>query len=486
MGKEPRKIGLNAFEMNCVAHMSSGLWRYPNDQALHYKDVEYWQNVARIAEEGLFDAVFVADVLGIYDKFGGNDLGALRTALQVPVNDPLTIAVVGAAVTNNVGFGITAGVPFEHPFPFARRLSTMDHFTKGRFGWNIVTGYLPSANINMGMAELPHDERYDQADEYMEVIYKLLEGSWEDDAVIKNRSNGEFADPLKVHHIGHHGQYYDVPGIHLCEPSIQRTPVLFQAGNSPRGRAFAATHAEAAFMSPPTKEYAKTAVKLLRDEIVNKGRDPHSVKIYLKATVITDETQVLAEAKYQDMLKYINVEGSLVSNSGWLGTDLSEYDLDEPLNKIESNAIRAHVEAMANSTTEDGRVWTLRDLVKLTGVGGPGPTIVGDGKRVADELQDIIEYTDADGFNLAYATVPGTFADVVHYVVPELQKRGAYKLEYAKGSLRNKLFGKGDRLPDSHIGSQYRVGGARSTINDYADSTGRVENYDGKNFDYII
>ena len=486
MTKKTRQIGLNAFDMNCISHLSPGLWRYPNDHALNYKDIEYWQTIAKVAEEGLFDAVFVADVLGVYDIFDGSDLGALRTALQVPVNDPLSIAVIGSSVTKHVGFGITAGVPFEHPFPFARRLSTLDHFTKGRVGWNIVTGYLPSANRNIGQLELPHDQRYEMADEYMEVIYKLLEGSWEDDAVILDRKTGRFADPLKVHHIGHHGHYYDVPGIHVCEPSVQRTPVLFQAGNSSRGRKFAATHAEAIFIAPPTKEYAKTAVQQVRDELVKQGRDPYSAKIYTLVTVIADETQALAEAKYQDLLKHANVEGALVINSGWLGTDLSRYDFDAPLNNIESNAIRAQVDALSNSTTEDGRVWTLRDLVKLSGIGCQGPKIVGDGRHVADILQDFAEYSDADGFNLAYATTPGTFEDVVRYVVPELQRRGAYKLEYTEGSLRHKLFGQGDRLPDTHIGSQYRVGGPRSTINDYADSTGRVENYAGKNFDYII
>lgn len=484
MTKANKQISFNAFMKNCVSHMCSGLWRYPGDQAIHYKDLEYWQNIAKVAEEGLFDAIFIADALGVHDVYDGNDMAALRTALQVPVNDPISIATIGAAVTKHIGFGITAGVPFEHPFPFARRLSSLDHYTKGRIGWNIVTGYLPSANRNMGLEHLPHDQRYDQADEYMQVIYKLLEGSWEDDAVVLDRETGIYADPLKVHHIGHHGKYYDVPGAHLCEPSIQRTPVLFQAGNSARGREFAATHAEAIFISPPTKEYAKTAVKQIRDELVKQGRDPYDAKIYLLTTIITDETQALAEAKYKDMLKYINLEGTLVINSGWLGTDLGKYDLDSPLNKIESNAIRAQADALANSKTEDGRVWTLRDLIKLCAIGNQGPKVVGDARHVADILQAAVEYSDADGFNIAYATTPGTFADVAHYVVPELQNRGVYKLEYVDGSLRNKLFGKGDRLPDNHVGSQYRVGGPRSTIDDYAESTGRIENYAGKQLDY--
>ena len=457
-----KKISFNAFEMNCISHLSPGLWRYPSDKALQYKDIEYWQEVARIAERGLFDAVFIADVLGVYDIYGGNDMGALKTALQVPVNDPTQLAVIGASVTKHVGFGITAGVPFEHPFPFARRLSTLDHLTKGRVGWNIVTGYLPSANKNMGGSELPHDERYELADEYMEVIYKLLEGSWEDDAVILDSKSGDFADPSKIHHIGHNGRYFNVPGIHLCEPSIQRTPVLFQAGNSARGRKFAATHAEAIFIAPPTKEYAKVAVKQVRDALIAAGRDPYSAKIYVLATIITD----------------------FVINSGWLGVDLSRYELDEPLSHIKSNAIVAQVEALRNSTTDEGKEWTLRDLIKLTGIGCQGPKFVGSPTNVANMLQDFIEYSDADGFNLAYATTPGSFADVVEFIVPELQARGVYKQNYTEGSLRHKLFGKGDRLGHEHIAARYRVNGAKSTINDYA-ATGRVKPTK-KDMEYVI
>ena len=478
-----KEISFNAFEMNCISHLSPGLWRYPNDKALCYKDMEYWQNIARIAQKGLFDAVFIADVLGIYEQYRGNDISALKTALQVPVNDPLSLAVIGAGASEHVGFGITAGVPFEHPFAFARRLSTLDHLTKGRIGWNIVTGYLPSANRNMGSTELPHDERYELADEYMEVIYKLLEGSWEDDAVILDEITGDFANPAKIHHIAHHGKYFDVPGIHLCEPSIQRTPVLFQAGNSPMGRKFSAKHAEAIFIAPPSKEYAKIAVGQIRDELVKANREPNSAKIYVLATIITDASDALAQAKYKDLLSYASTEGSLVLNSGWLGVDLSRYELDDKLTNIKSNAMLAQVEALSNSTTKSGDEWTLRDLLALTGIGAQGVKFVGGAKKVADELEEFIAYSGADGFNLAYATTPGTFVDVVEFIVPELQSRGSYKHEYRQGSLRHKLFGAGDRLPSSHIGSQYRVGGSKSTINDFA-GTGRFKHK--KEQDYAI
>ena len=454
-----KHIRFNAFDMNCITHLSPGLWRYPGDQALKYKDIEYWQNVARIAEKGLFDAIFIADVLGVYDIYNGDDEAALRGAVQTPVNDPVQLAAIGAAVTKHLGFGITAGVPFEHPFPFARRLSTLDHLTKGRVGWNITTGYLPSANAQMGTKELPHDERYEVADEYLEVIYKLLEGSWEDDAVILDRQSGQFANSAKIHHIGHKGKYFDVPGIHVCEPSIQRTPVLFAAEN-----------AEAIFISPISKEYTKTAVKQIRNELIKAGRDPHSAKIYVLATIITDENQKLAEAKHKDLLSYVNEEGSLVLNSGWLGENLGKYSLDDPLTEITSNAIIGKVKEFAESRTDEGKTWTLRELIKIAGIGALGNKIIGGKKEVCDTLQELIEYSDADGFNLAYATTPGSFEDVVEFIVPELQKRGVYQESYTEGSLRHKLFGNGDRLPSSHRGAKYRVGGEKSTIDDYANS----------------
>jgi long-chain alkane monooxygenase len=174
-----RRIRFNAFDMNCVAHQSPGLWRHPDDQSHRYKDLDYWTELAKLLEQGRFDGIFIADVLGTYDVYGGDDVAALRQGAQIPVADPLLLVSAMAAVTENLGFRITTGTGFEHPYPFARRLSTLDHLTKGRIGWNVVTGYLPSAARNFGADDqLDHDTRYDHADEYLEVLYKLWEGSW--------------------------------------------------------------------------------------------------------------------------------------------------------------------------------------------------------------------------------------------------------------------------------------------------------------------
>lgn len=459
---EPRKIRFNAFDMNCVAHQSPGMWRHPDDQAWRYKDLAYWTELSKLLERGRFDGLFIADVLGTYDVYGGSDETAIREAAQIPVNDPILLTSAMALVTEHLGFGITAGTAFEHPYPFARRLSTLDHLTNGRIGWNVVTGYLPSAARNMGQDHTEHDARYDHADEYLEVLYKLWEGSWEDDAVIRDRERGVFTNPDKVHHIGHEGTYFSVPGIHLSEPSPQRTPVIYQAGASSRGVRFAAKHAESIFISAPAKHVLKERVSAIRAELAKAGRDPYSARIYTLLTIVTDETEALAQAKHDDFLKYASPEGGLTFMSGWTGVDLSKYHPDEPIGNVKSNAIHSALAAL-QAPDDQGREWKIGDIGRAAAIGGLGPRVVGSPSRVADQLQEWVAETDVDGFNLAYAVTPGTFEDIVEFIVPELRKRGLYQEEYAPGTLRQKLFGKGDRLPSEHIGSQYRIGGPRST-----------------------
>ncbi|KAA9106421.1 LLM class flavin-dependent oxidoreductase [Microbacterium rhizomatis] len=453
-----KQIRFNAFDMNCVAHQSSGMWRHPDDQSWRYKELSYWTELAKLLETGAFDGIFIADVLGTYDVYGGSNEAAIRHGAQVPVNDPILLISAMAAVTENLGFGVTAGTAYEHPYPFARRMSTLDHLTGGRVGWNVVTGYLPSAARNMGHDDqLEHDQRYDVADEYLEVLYKLWEGSWEEDAVVRDRESGVFTDPAKVHEIGHYGTHYTVPGIHLSEPSPQRTPVIYQAGASPRGIAFAAGNAEAIFVAAPTKSVLKGVVKNIRDALEQAGRSRDSAKIYTLLTIITDETTEKAQAKYADYLSYASEEGALVFMSGWMGIDLSQYDLDEPIGNVKSNAIQSTVSNFQAANDEGGE-WKVRDIARLGAIGGLGPFVVGSPTEIADELQAWVEETDVDGFNLAYAITPGTFQDVVTFVIPELRRRGAYPEGYAAGTLRNKLHGRGDRLPEEHHGARYKVG----------------------------
>ncbi len=450
-----REIRLNAFDMNCVGHQSPGLWRHPRDKSWTYKDMDYWVHLAKTLERGKFDGLFIADVLGVYDVLHGNVDAALRHSAQVPVNDPLQLIPTMAYVTENLGFGLTASLSFEHPYTFARRISTLDHLTKGRVGWNIVTSYLNSGALNIGQsAQTKHDDRYDLAEEYLEVCYKLWEGSWEDDAVVRDRAAGIFTHPEKVHPIGHSGKHFTVPGIHLSEPSPQRTPVLYQAGASSRGKDFAGEHAECIFVAAPSKPVLKRYVANVREAAERAGRDPREILAFNLQTVILGETDAEAKKKFDDYRRYASFEGAQALISGWTGIDFGQFSPDEPLRHRYTNAVQSAVETF--TTIDPDKVWSVREMADWVGVGGFGPVFVGSPRTVADLLQEWVEDTDVDGFNLAYAITPESFEDAVDLLVPELQKRGVYKKDYRQGTLREKLFGHGPRLQAPHPGANYR------------------------------
>jgi long-chain alkane monooxygenase len=217
-----KRLILNLFEMNCVSHITHGLCRLPGNNRERFNDIEYWIELAQLLESGGFDAVFLADVVGAYDVFRGSADTSIRQGLQIPNNDPLLVVPAMAAVTRHLGFGITFSTTYEPPFAWARRMSTLDHLTKGRVGWNIVTSYLPNAARNFGLnGEVEHDTRFEIADEYLDVLYnyKLWEGSWDDDAIVADREDNVFADPAKVRPIDHDGTYFKVEGPHLPSPS---------------------------------------------------------------------------------------------------------------------------------------------------------------------------------------------------------------------------------------------------------------------------
>jgi len=452
-----KEIRLNAFEMNCVGHQSPGLWAHPRDRSANYTDLEYWTGLAKTLERGKFDGIFLADVLGIYDVYGGSPDAALRHAVQVPVNDPVLLIPAMAQVTEHLGFGVTSTLSYEPPYPFARRMSTLDHLTKGRAGWNIVTGYLNSAASGMGLKVQPrHEERYEIADEYMQVVYRLWEGSWGDCAVLRDRGRRVFADPSKIHRIRHDGRFYRVDAIHLCEPSPQRTPVLYQAGASTSGRTFAAAHAECVFINGPTQQVVAPQVADIRRRAAGFGRDPADILIFTLMTVITGRDEAEARARHQEYRRFVDHEAALALFSGWTGVDFAKYRPDDELRYIETEAMRSALESFTSA--DPNRVWTVRELAEHVAIGGRGPVLIGSPRQIADALIAWVEATGIDGFNLAYAVTPESFEDFVELVVPELQRRGAYKRDYRPGTYREKLFGRGPHIAAPHPAARYRAG----------------------------
>ncbi len=444
----PREILLNAFDMNCVGHIQQGLWTHPRDQSTHYKSLAYWTGLARMLEDALFDGIFFADVLGIYDVYGGSADAALRGAVQVPVNDPMLLIPAMAAATTHLGFGVTANLIYEAPYGFARRLSTLDHLTDGRIGWNIVTGYLDSAARAAGFTQQPaHDDRYDLADEYMQLVYRLWQHSWDDDAVHADRAGGVYADPAKVRAVHHHGKQYRVDAVHLSEPSPQRTPVLYQAGSSPRGRRFAAEHAECVFLNGQSEAGVKAIVDDIRSLAVAAGRRAEDIKFFLGATVVTGASEAEARDKFDDYRAHVSGEAALVHAAASLGVDLAKFDLDEPVDASASQAITSNVAAIQRS---QGPQWTKRKLLEQMVLGSRQSPLVGSASQVAEALIGWTERTGVDGFNLSRTVAPECFVDFGRLVVPELQARGAFKTSYREGALREKLFGRGPRLPASH------------------------------------
>ncbi|MCG5214799.1 LLM class flavin-dependent oxidoreductase [Streptosporangium sp. KLBMP 9127] len=447
-------IHFNLFEMNCVGHIQHGLWRHPANNRHRYTDIGYWTDLARLLERGLFDAVFLADVVGLYDRYQGGPDTAIREAVQVPANDPLLLVPAMAAVTEHLGFAVTFSTTYEPPFAHARRMSTLDHLTKGRVAWNVVTSYLRGAARNFGLDdEIEHDLRYEIAEEYLEVLYKLWEGSWEDGAVVRDRERAVYTDPAKVHPIDHVGKHFRVAGPHLSEPSPQRTPVIYQAGNSERGKDFAARHAEAIFTGAPTLAELREEIADIGRRAAGHGRDPGHVKVFPGASVIVGRTEEEAAAKVAELQRYIRPEGFLAQRGS--GIDFAAYDPDDRIDDLVARGGDFTERAVRHLVGRDLRV---RDVLGSIGRVGQGPLFAsGTPGQVADEIERWADETGAAGFNLMQYLSPGTAEDFVELVVPELQRRGRYRTSYDDTTLRERLLGPGlHRLPDTHPGAAFR------------------------------
>lgn len=453
-----KKLSFNLFEMNTVGHISHGMWRAPGNARERYTDLDYWQSQARTLEDGLFDSVFLADVVGAYDSYRDGPQTALREAVQIPNNDPLLLVPVMAAVTSHLGFVATFSTTYEPPFAFARRASTLDHLTKGRFGWNVVTSYLPNAARNFGLAdELSHSERYDRAHEYLDVLYKLWEGSWDDGAVVRDAAAGVYTDPSAVRAIDHIGEYFSVAGPHLSEPSPQRTPVIYQAGSSPTGRAFAAKHAEAVFVGGSSLADFAASIADITSSAEDNGRGPDAVRTLGSAVLIAGRTRSDAERKAEEYERFASAEGYLAHAGGGSGLDLAAYPTSTRIADIIAAGNGSRNAATAARYAPGATVGeALREATRFD----RGPFFaLGTGEEIADQIESWVQATGIDGFNLRQFTTPGTIDDFIEYVVPVLQKRGLYRTAYETNTLREHLFGPGNSgLPATHHGSRYRGG----------------------------
>ena len=452
-----RPLLFSAFVMNTASHITQGLWRDDEGLQRNFNDIDLWVSLAKTLEAGRFDVMFFADVIGLYGDYRGGWQNHVRTGLQIPSNDPSVLISALAVNTEHLGFAVTSAPLQEHPFNFARRMSTLDHVTKGRLAWNIVTNALVNGARNFGYDDLTeHDERYRWADEYLDVVYKLWEGSWDEGALLQDRERGIHADPARVHKIHHVSDRYRVEGPHLVAPSPQRTPLLFQAGSSPTGRDFAARNAEAQFIISPDPASAKTLIDDTRLRLVQHGRQPDDLKFFQGLSFVVGSTEAEARRKEADLEEKIDLDAMVSHLGGALGIDLGHYTLDTPLENIQSQGVRSILAWVQEGTP--GRTPTVEDLGRLQ---GKRSRLVGTPEAIADQLA-IWRDAGVDGVNVVNATLPGSYKTFIAEVMPVLRERGLARRDYEPGTLRNKIFGS-DRLPDRHAAARYR--GAFSASN---------------------
>lgn len=434
----------SAFNEFVLSHHDQGLWAHPQSRQLELNSIDYWVDVAKLLESAHFDLLFFADVLAPYDIYKGSREPAILSGMQTPVNDPGELIPVLAYVTENLGLVLTQNVLQEHPYAFARKITTLDHLSKGRIAWNIVTSFLPGAGRNLGYGGLPsHEERYARADDFLDVVYKLWEGSWEDDAVIRDIATQRYVDPTKVHEINHVGPYYDVVGPHLSEPSPQRTPVLFQAAASKVGIDFAGRNAEVLFTSLELSNAAENIAQL-RAEAVRAGRAASDVKIFGGLSFVLGSTEEEARRLDKEFRDAQSLEAAFAKYSAFWQFDLSLLKASDKLTDIlNGDVITADVRKVLGFSPD--KDWTLEEFVRWVAtrraVGTP-EQIVGE----IEQWQDL----GVDGLNVTYVISPGTFQDFADHLTPLLIQRGLMRSEYAPGTLREKLFGAGPYLPDTH------------------------------------
>lgn len=447
-----KPLSINVFTQYSMSHSHPGLWRLDEAHGnREYTDVASWIELARAAEAATFDAIFFADGLGAGGYFDG-DLDRPLIEGQYMRMDPSVLIAALSTVTEHLGFVMTSAMIQDHPFHFARRMSTLDHITDGRLGWNVVTSFNPGAWMNFGIdPDFPHDERYRWADEYMDVVYKLWEGSWERDAPVHDIASGVWIDPAKVHEIDHVSEHYSVKGPHMVEPSPQGTPVIFQAGASPAGKAFAARHAEMQFIGSGSPSKAKAFVEEVRAQASGLGRDGGAMRFAPSMQFVVGSTEEEARRRADELLEHLSMPGVASKMNSQLGIDMSTIDPDTPVTEITTNGIQSFVDSMLD-LFPDGRVPTIGEAMQER---TRKSLVAGTPEQIADRLEQLQD-AGVDGVLVSMVTRPGSLLEFADHVAPVLKDRGLMRREYAPGTLRQKLFGRGDLLPDSHPAARFR------------------------------
>ena len=440
-GSVDRKMLLVGFLQASNCSNYTGSWRHP-DTDPGFMDLEFYQNIAATLERGKFHLAFIDDRLAMPSRYGDSFEEAVENGIRVVKLDLVPIITAMGLATQHLGLGATYSTTYYSPFHVARLFASLDHFTKGRVAWNVVTSLNDSEAQNFGVREQPeHDDRYDAADDFMQAACKLWD-SWEDGAVLLDKQTGRFADPAKVHRVDHAGEWFQVRGPLTVPRPPQGHPVLIQAGQSERGRQFAARWGELLFVIYPTPEACKAYRDDLRRRAQSAGRDPDSVRVAPAVYVVVAETPEEAQRKLEQIEGLANQADSLTLLSEVFNYDFSQHPIDEPLSEeilASMTGLRGFLDRVVELSGTSNP--SVNDFIKWSGRGTLRelPLFTGTPARVADQMESWFHAEACDGFVLAATHMPGAYEDFVNLVVPELQRRGLFRREYAEGTLRDNL-----------------------------------------------
>ncbi|MGI8550271.1 MAG: LLM class flavin-dependent oxidoreductase, partial [Dehalococcoidia bacterium] len=436
-----RQMALVAFlqAQNCSNYVAS--WRHAAT-APEFLTAGYYQGIARTLEAGKFHLAFFDDRLAMPDRYGDDFVESVRHGIRVIKLDLIPLMTAMGLATRHLGVGGTYSTTYYEPFHVARVFATLDHLLGGRVAWNVVTSLNDSEAANFGgSAHLGHDARYDRAEEFMEAVLGHWD-SWEDDAILADREQGLFADPVKVHRLDHEGAWFRTRGPFTVPRTPQGRPVIIQAGQSGRGRRFAARWGELVFVITPDLEQARIGYRAIREEVARAGRDPNGVRFMPAAYCIVAETAAMAEEKAAYIEGLAQPVDALVLLSEVLNYDFAQKQLDDPFSDEELASISG-LQAIRDAVVRASgtRHPTTRDFIRYSGRGTlrEFACFVGTGKQVVDGLEQWFTSEACDGFVLAATHMPGAYEDFVRLVVPELQRRGLFHREYSGTTLRDNL-----------------------------------------------
>ena len=422
---------------NCTNLPSS--WRHP-DSRNDSMSADYYQEIARILEAGKFHMAFFDDRLAMPDRYGNDHAHTVEYGIRCVKMDPLIVLTTMGMVTEKLGLGATCSTTYYEPFDVARRFATLDLMSGGRAGWNVVTSLNDGEALNMGRDSHPeHDSRYDRADEFMEVVLGHWD-TWEDGALIMDKTSGRFADPAKVKRLDHRGQAFRSRGPFTVPRSRQGHPVIIQAGASGRGQRFAGRWGEVIFTAARNLAAAREGYASVRNEAAKAGRDPDQMFLCNLTTLVCAATKAEAEDKMALINKLPLEIDALSLLAEALNYDFASKGLDEPLTTEELKSMQGILGIRDGVLKSSGKSNpSARDFVTFSGRGQVQDAMVGGPREIADRLEEMFVERGCDGFVIAATHVPGSYADFVRHVVPELQRRGLFQEDYRGRTLRENL-----------------------------------------------